>query len=72
MGKTLAFNTRFAGRHFQSKPRFGRQWRMHFVPADLLEFSEYGRDHAYPHGSWLLLSVGLGALIWLAVIAAMI
>jgi hypothetical protein len=70
MGRTLALNTRFAGRHFQSKARFGREWHTHFVPSDLLEFSEYGRDHTYPHGSWLVMSVGLGVLVWMAIIAA--
>jgi hypothetical protein len=65
-------NARFAGPHFQTKARFGREWHTHFAPEDFLEFSEYGRDHTYPHGSWLVMSIGLGVLVWMAIIAAIV
>ncbi|HEY4124937.1 MAG TPA: hypothetical protein VGM36_10010 [Rhizomicrobium sp.] len=70
MGRIVALHARFAGPHFQTRSvRFGREWHAHFAPKDLLEFSEYGRDHNYPHGSWLVMSVGLGVLVWMAIIA---
>lgn len=72
MGRVLALHARFVGPHFQTKAlRFGREWHTHFAPKDVLEFSEYGREHAYPHGSWFVMSIGLGVLVWMAVIAVL-
>ena len=71
MGRVIALHARIAGAHFETAAlRFGREWRAHFSPTDLLEFSEYGRsEHDYPRGSWFLMSVGLGVLMWMALIA---
>ncbi len=67
----MHLHARFAGPHFQTKTlRFGREWRAHFSADDLLEFSEYGRSPYFPHGAWLVASIGLGALMWMALIAA--
>ena len=71
MAEIIMLHARFAGPHFQSKTIcFGREWHTHFVPGDRLEFSEYGRDRAFPHGAWLVMGVGIGALMWMAIIAA--
>lgn len=70
MGRVIALHARFAGPHFETKAlRFGREWRARFSPTDLLEFSEYGRNHDAAHGSWFLMSVGVGILMWMTLIA---
>jgi hypothetical protein len=70
MGKIVGLHARFAGPHFQTKAlRFGREWRTHCASEDMLEFSEYGRGRLYRNGSWLLLSIGIGVLMWMAIFA---
>lgn len=70
MGRVIGLHARFAGPHFETGAlRFGREWRTHFSPTDSLEFSEYGRDRGAVHGSWLLMSVGVGILMWMTLIA---
>jgi hypothetical protein len=67
----ITLHARLSGAHFETRAlRFGREWRTHYSPTDLLEFSEYARgDCDYPRGSWFLLSVGLGILMWMTLIA---
>lgn len=73
MGRVIGLHARVAGPHYHSKSlRFGSEWKAHCFPEDFLEFSEYGRDHGYPHGSWLLLSIALGALMWLTLAAVVL
>ncbi len=70
MGRVIALHARFAGAHFETRAlRFGREWRTHFSPTDSLEFSEYGRAHDVVRGSWFLMSVGIGVLMWMTLIA---
>lgn len=70
MGRVIGLHARFAGQHFETSAlRFGREWRAHFSPTDSLEFSEYGRNNNVARGSWFLLSVGVGVLMWMTLIA---
>jgi hypothetical protein len=70
MGRVVALHARFAGVHFPIPAlRFRREWQARFAPKDSLEFSEYGRDGDYPRGSWFLMSVGVGVLMWMTLIA---
>jgi hypothetical protein len=70
MGRVIALHARFAGAHFETTAlRFGREWRAHFSPTELLEFSEYARNRETPRGSWLLFSIGAGILMWMTLIA---
>lgn len=69
MGRVIALRARLMGAHFETRAlRFGREWHAHFSPTDSLEFSEYARGE-YPRGSWFLMSVGLGVLMWMTLIA---
>jgi hypothetical protein len=73
MGRVIALHARVAGADFETRAlRFGRDWRAHFSPSDLLEFSEYGRsEQDCPRGSWFLMSVGVGILMWMTLIAVL-
>jgi hypothetical protein len=72
MGRLIALHARMAGTHFETGAlRFGRQWHAHLSPTDSLEFSEYGRNHDHPRGSWFLMSVGVGVLMWMTLIAVL-
>lgn len=71
MGRLIVLHAHMPGPHFQTgKLRFGREWQTHFAAQDFLEFSEYGRDRAYPRGAWFFASAGLGVLAWIAIATA--
>jgi len=70
MGRVIALHARLTGPHYQTdRLRFGTEWTARYFPKDFLEFSEYGRSADCPRGSWLLLSVGIGALMWMTLAA---
>ena len=70
MSRVIALHARLTGPHYHSTAlRFGTVWKANCYPKDFLEFSEYGRRTEYPGGSWLVISIMIGALMWMIMAA---